>query len=1216
VTLQLIAGRAGSGKTEHCLAAVANELGRSMTDGPALLVLTPEQATLQTERQILARTRMQALGRCDVLGFTRLAYRIFADTPGNIPTTLTATGRQMAIRYLLAQHRMDFREFNRIADSGSLVREASAALAEFFREAVSFDKLNQCVQQAIDEQDPSAGRLHDLALLYRKYCEYLGAERVDPDGVLALAKDRLATTEWLRDARVWVDGFASFTRQQAQLLIELARHASHTTVALLVDPAFDNESTALDETDLFYKTRRAWSELVRSAVEAGITIESPVKLTPAPLPRFAASPRLALLEANALTPTTNATSLQPNDSDNAEIHLVEGTDLRSEVQAAARNILDLTRRDENSLRLRDIAIIVRDLEPYHDILSAEFARHGIPFFLDRRRPIHHHPLIEAVRALLALVGGGGLEDAILRLVKTDLTPLDHDASAALENYLLARNLTDPNLWNQTWTGKPPAFRSAHAQAAQTQMTLIDNARTTIRTALGDWWPASLGEIDGRTWATQLVQVLDRLGAAATLATWSQAAQNAGQHDTANEHERVWTELMQLLEEFVDALGDVPLRARRVRETLEAGLAELALGLVPATLDQVVISTIERGRQPLGIKATFILGFADGLWSGRPPSEGLLGDDERDRLEAADAPLGRSRRDRLAEERILTYVALTRATQYLWISRPTLDEKGRQQEAALHWPDIERVLGETVEVEKISGDESIGTANDLAATIAEGAGQAARGTPVVPRDDAPSWLSYYHWAQQTVASLHDKTGKGPGAPALLGLGDQTNFGGARVAPGAPALPGLGDITTPATPRSNLHHQLTRALDSIQAIETHPKLAPQLVEQLWPTPHHSSITRLEQFARCPFQHFARYGLTLLPRETRELSQLHWGNFYHKALEQFANDLLESGARLDEVDDQALAQRAETICTEVLPGFLEQQQLDDMQGHLLRRRGVPYLARFLRWQKHLLGAANFAPQDAELDFGNNTTAKWPALSIQTPEGRTIHIDGKIDRLDLATITNERWAVVFDYKTNATNKRLKLDEVYHGMALQLLAYLLAVKDALSADGGDIRLGGAFLSTIMTDPEKVDHPSAADAEDFNAFNAFQPRGIVDFDAIPTLDKHANGKSSSIFQAEQKRDGNISRFDTSDAVEPGMLDDILQFVRGKLGQLADCWLDGDIAVAPLRLGRKLPCDYCDYQSVCRFEYRPEQMRFENSMKRSEAIRKMQATNDEQPEADA
>gem|GEM_PF-342323 len=1210
MTLQLIAGRAGSGKTEHCLAAVANELGRSMTDGPALLVLTPEQATLQTERQILARTRMQALGRCDVLGFTRLAYRIFADTPGNIPTTLTATGRQMAIRYLLAHHRKEFREFDRIADSGSLVREASSALAEFFREAVSFDKLDHCVQQAIDEHDPSAGRLHDLALLYRKYCEYLGAERVDPDGVLALAKDRLATTEWLRDARVWVDGFASYTRQQAHLLIELARHASHTTVALLVDPAFDDESSSLDETDLFYKTRRAWSELVRSAVEAGITIEPPVKLMPDPLPRFAASSRLAMMEAHALTPTTNTTTIQPSDTDNAEIHLVEATDLRSEVQAAARSIIDLTRRDENSLRLRDIAIIVRDLEPYHDILSAEFARHGIPFFLDRRRPIHHHPLIEAVRALLALVGGGGLEDAILRLVKTDLTPLDHDAGAALENYLLARNLTDPDLWNQTWTGKPPAFRSAHAQAAQTQMAKIDNARTTMRTALGNWWPATLGEIDGRTCATQLVQVLDRLGVAETLAAWSQAAQDAGQHDTANEHERVWTELMQLLEEFVDALGDVPLRARRVRETLEAGLAELALGLVPATLDQVVISTIERGRQPLGIKATFILGFADGLWSGRPPSEGLLGDDERDRLEAADAPLGRSRRDRLAEERILTYVALTRATDYLWISRPTLDEKGRQQEAALHWPDIERVLGETVEVKKISGDESIGTANDLAATIAEAAGQATRSMPVVQRDSAPSWLSYYHWARQVLASTIDKTRTQPETPNPLAPANQ------NANTGAPALPGLGDINTRATPHSKLHHQLNRALDSIQAIETNPKLVPQLVEQLWPAPHHSSVTRLEQFARCPFQHFARCGLKLLPRETRELSQLHWGNFYHKALEQFANDLLESGERLDDVDDQALAERAAAICTQVLPGFLEQQQLDDMQGHILRRRGVPYLARFLRWQKHLLGAANFAPQNAELDFGNNTTAKWPALSIQTPEGRTIHIDGKIDRLDLATITNERWAVVFDYKTNATNKRLKLDEVYHGMALQLLAYLLAVKDALSADGGDIRLGGAFLSTIMTDAEKVDHPSAADAEDFNAFNAFQPRGIVDFDAIPTLDKHAEGKSSSIFQAEQKRDGNISRFDSSDAVEPGMLDDILQFVRGKLGQLADCWLDGDIAVAPLRLGRKLPCDYCDYQSVCRFEYRPEQMRFENTMKRGEAIRKMQATNDEQPEADA
>ena len=69
----------------------------------------------------------------------------------------------------------------------------------------------------------------------------------------------------------------------------------------------------------------------------------------------------------------------------------------AEAVFAAREILKFV-RDGN--RFRDCAILVRNLENYHQPLARVFRRYGIPFFLDRRESVAHHPLAELTRSAL------------------------------------------------------------------------------------------------------------------------------------------------------------------------------------------------------------------------------------------------------------------------------------------------------------------------------------------------------------------------------------------------------------------------------------------------------------------------------------------------------------------------------------------------------------------------------------------------------------------------------------------------------------------------------------------------------------------------------------------------------------------------------------------------------------------------------------------------
>ncbi len=72
----------------------------------------------------------------------------------------------------------------------------------------------------------------------------------------------------------------------------------------------------------------------------------------------------------------------------------------AEVTLAAREILRHVRAGG---RYRDVAVLVRNLEGYHEPLQRVFSRYEIPFFLDRRESVSHHPLAELTRSALRTV---------------------------------------------------------------------------------------------------------------------------------------------------------------------------------------------------------------------------------------------------------------------------------------------------------------------------------------------------------------------------------------------------------------------------------------------------------------------------------------------------------------------------------------------------------------------------------------------------------------------------------------------------------------------------------------------------------------------------------------------------------------------------------------------------------------------------------------------
>ena len=72
--IHYIVGRSGSGKTMQ----IYSEIGEALRNGEGRLILmVPEQFTLQAERDLIQTLNLPGILDVEVLSFTRLAYKVF-----------------------------------------------------------------------------------------------------------------------------------------------------------------------------------------------------------------------------------------------------------------------------------------------------------------------------------------------------------------------------------------------------------------------------------------------------------------------------------------------------------------------------------------------------------------------------------------------------------------------------------------------------------------------------------------------------------------------------------------------------------------------------------------------------------------------------------------------------------------------------------------------------------------------------------------------------------------------------------------------------------------------------------------------------------------------------------------------------------------------------------------------------------------------------------
>ncbi len=1138
MSLQIIAGRSGAGKTTRILNEIRSKL-KNDPSGKPIIYLVPEQMTFLSEYKLARTPGLNGMISAQVYSFTRLAWRILQETGGQSRVHLSSSGINMMIAKIIEEKKNDLKLFHRSVGKAGFIANVERMLIELKRYCITPEMMKTSIRERLaDEKDQSLkDKLHDLEIIYDGFETALFGKYIDSEDYLTLLAEKIDESAYLEDAEVYIDGFYNLTPQELLIVDQLMKKCRKVTMALTLDKPFREGPP--NDFYLFGMSARLYDKIYRLALNSGITIEEDFFLDGRE--RFKESGSLGHLEKNF---NIRPAAAYPGKSD---AYVLAAVNRRAEIEAVAREILQMVR--EENVRWRDIAVLIRNGQPYHDLIRTIFQDYEIPFFIDAKESMLHHPLIELIRSGLETLQTNWRYEPVFRTIKTELLfpeNADHRLMRRqvdqLENYVLSRGIKG-DAWKNEEHWKYKRFRGLELEdRVQTDQELsiekeINEMKNLFSVPLQALDNRCKRAKTGEDYCRALYLFLEEADVPKKLEALKMDAESKGQLINSRHHEQAWKAVVSLLDQFVEALGETEMPFKQFVSVLDAGLQALTFSQVPPAIDQVLVANMDLSRLN-DISAAFVIGLNEGVLPMKPAEDGILSDSDRLSMNKAGIEVAPDSTVTLLDEEFTAYRAFVTPTRRLFLSYPLGDEEGGALQPSPYIQRVRDVLPD-MEVRYVYNEPN-----------EEGKEEQLK--YMVNEDVAVTYLTSVLQVKKRGYAIDD---------AWYGL--------------------YNHLLNSESGRN----KMDKALGSLFYVNKAKKLSKQTSKHLYGDPIVGSVSRMEKFNSCAFSHFATYGLRLKERKVFRLEAPDIGEMFHGALKIISDTLIEKNIPWSSLtkDD---CRRLSGMAVEQLAPKLQNQILLSTNRHFyIKRKLENVINRASITLSEQAKHSGFVPFKLELGFGFGKSDQLPPLRFSLPDGTRMELVGRIDRVDKAEYNDEVYVRIIDYKSST--KDINMSEVYYGLALQMLTYLdVVLSNGIQLTGKETIPAGMLYFHVHNPFIKADDMLAPEQLEMEIFKQFKMKGLLlgEPEVLNMMDDHlviGEKSSSNIISASFLKNGSLSK--NSKVAGTSDFEALRNHTHSIYESAGSRIMDGETFINPYKLGDKLPCTYCSFKSVCQFD---------------------------------
>ena len=891
MSLKFIFGPSGSGKSQFLYNRIVEE--SEAHPERQFIVLVPEQFTMQTRKDLVAAHPAHGIMNIDVLSFARLAYRVFEETGGGQLPVLDDEGKNLVLRKIAGDFEGELKVLRGNMKKPGYISEVKSVISEFTQYDVGEEEICRVMETAGEDSNLSC-KLEDILKLYLGFSEYLDKKYITKEELLDVLSREIGKSEILKDSTVALDGFTGFTPVQNRLLRELMRCCREVVVTVIMDER-ENPFSYRSPYQLFALSKHMVSSLSDIAKEEKIAVEEPEYLYGKPV-RFEGNDALSFLERNIFRCGREAFGREQ------EAVSVRGArNPREEAFAAAGEIRALVR--ERKYRFRDIGVIASDMDVYGDYLEEAFAAYDIPAFMDHKRSILLNSFVEYVRSLLNMAEQGFTYESVFRFLRTGLSGIDYEDTCVLENYVIGLGIKGYKKWQCRWE------RLLKGMDAE-DLRRLNRLRTQfVEKVDGFVFVLKQRQKTVRDITEALYEFMVREELQLKLKRQEEMFLAEGELALAKEYAQVYRILMELLDKFVELLGDEAVSLKEYGKLLDAGLSEARVGVIPPSVDQLVAGDVQRTRLK-DIKALIFIGANDAYLPGALLRTGLLSERDRERFQKEKISLAPGGKEQAYIQKFYLYMNLTKPSERLSVYFSKVSPEGKSMRPSYLIQEIRRLYPLLA-----VSDEEGRPLRDRELTEDMGMDLLIKGFQGRELTDR-GWQELYAWYLRE--------------PRLKERAERLLLAGYYSRPS---------------------DGLTR----------------EVAERLYGKDFEDSITRIERFSACAFAHFLTYGLNLREREEYEFQAVDLGIICHSALEAFSKRLQRENIGWTELSDELRRQYIDESVEEAAADYGNLVLSSSERNAYMVVRMKRMLERTVWALAKQLSAGDFEPAAYEFRFKN---------------------------------------------------------------------------------------------------------------------------------------------------------------------------------------------------------------------------------------------------------